>query len=220
MKYIDLTHTVVSGMPVYPGDTAPEIVKIADIGTEGHTNYQMNTGMHAGTHIDGPLHMLENGKRLSQIAVESFFGRGRLIDARGMSVIDTDLLSSAGIKKGDIVLVLTGFSKGFWQADYFETYPEVSEGFAKKLVELGVKIVGIDSPSPDRSPFLVHKILLSKEILIIENLTNLEALLGVPHFEIIALPPKFDTEAAPTRVIARIDSKTVSYAKESSVQKT
>jgi len=49
---------------------------------------------------------------------------------------------------------------------------------------------------------VVHKILLSAEVLIIENLTNLEALLGIDAFDVVALPANLQCEAAPIRVIA------------------
>lgn len=204
MKYIDLTHTFVAGMPVYPGDPIPELTQIADLHKEGYTDYQIKTGMHVGTHIDAPLHMIDGGKRLSDIAVEKFFGRGCLIDARSASIVKADLLTKSSAKRGDIILVMTGFSQKYRQPEYYEQYPEIGENFAGKAIELGVKIIGMDTPSPDRPPFKVHKLLLGQEILIIENLTNLESLLGVKDFEIFALPAKLHTEAAPVRVIARI----------------
>jgi kynurenine formamidase len=70
----------------------------------------------------------------------------------------------------------------------------------------GVEILGLDTPSPDRPPFAIHKILLSHNILIIENLTNLQALSEVSEFEVLAAPPKIRCEAAPVRVGARIHS--------------
>jgi len=204
MKYIDLTHIFDTDMPVNPGDPIPELVQIADLHKEGYTDYQIKTGMHVGTHMDAPLHMLEGGKWLSDITVEKFIGKGCLIDARDASVISADFLEKSGAKKDDIVLVMTGFSKKYRETEYYEKYPEIGEDFAGKAIELGVKIVGMDTPSPDRPPFKVHKLLLGKEILIIENLTNLESLTGVKDFEIFALPAKLHTEAAPVRVIAKI----------------
>jgi kynurenine formamidase len=49
----------------------------------------------------------------------------------------------------------------------------------------------------------VHKILLAKPVLIIENLTHLEKLAGVDSFEVFALPMKLEADAAPARVVAR-----------------
>ena len=106
MKYIDLTHIFDTDMPVYPGDPIPELVQIADLHKEGYTDYQIKTGMHVGTHMDAPLHMLEGGKWLSGITVEKFIGKGCLIDARGASVVSADFLEKSGAKKDDIEVVL------------------------------------------------------------------------------------------------------------------
>jgi kynurenine formamidase len=67
-------------------------------------------------------------------------------------------------------------------------------------------MIGLDSPSPDREPYTVHRILLEKEILIVENLASLEALEAVMGFEVWALPTKYDADSAPVRVVARVDS--------------
>lgn len=202
MPYIDLSQTFGPDMPAYPGDPKSELKQIATVEKDGFTDHQLNSGMHVGTHMDAPLHMIANGAKISQINPDKFFGIGKLIDARGQNQIGPELLTN--IEAGDIVLVLTGFGEKFQSPEYYyEKYPELTEEFAKKAVELKIKLIGLDSPSPDRTPYLVHKILLGDQILIIENLTNLELLLN-KKFEVIALPLKLETDAAPARVIAKI----------------
>jgi kynurenine formamidase len=203
MRYIDLTHTFKQNMPVYPSDPKSELKQTAFVNKNGYNDFQITTNMHVGTHMDAPFHMLQNGKRLSEYPIDHFFGKGHLIDAREKS-IDADLLEGKQITKGDIVLIMTGFSSKFGGPDYYESYPEIKEGFASKIIELGVSIVGIDTPSPDRPPFSIHKLLLKNNVLIIENLNNLESLLNHEQFTITALPAKFDCEAAPVRVVAQI----------------
>jgi kynurenine formamidase len=205
MKIVDLTHTFSEDMPVYPGDPIPELLQIASIAKEGYTDYKITTGMHVGTHMDAPLHMLEGGKKLSEIEPQQFIGRGILIDAREKNAIDDSLLATLSKGQADIVLVMTGFYKKFRSPEYYTSHPEITESFAQKIISLGIKMVGIDTPSPDRPPFKVHKLLLGNDILIVENLTNLEQLLGVPSFEVLALPAKFDAEAAPVRVLTRVE---------------
>lgn len=188
-------------MPVYPGDSLPELKQVCFINKDGCNAFAIKSGMHVGTHMDGPLHMLKNGKKLSTFSADKFFGRGHLIDARKKQ-INKELLKNHKIKKGDIVIIMTGFYKKFTKPNYYKNYPVISEDFARELVKLGVKIVGMDTPSPDYPPFKIHKILLSKNILIIENLCNLEILLNYKKFNIITLPAKFEADAAPVRVIA------------------
>jgi len=203
MKYIDLTHALKQNMPVYPGDPIPEINQVASVERDGYDDSQVKIDLHTGTHMDAPSHMLKGGKKLSAYSPDYFFGSGHLIDARG-KLLDAGLLKGKKILKGDIIFIMTGLSSKFNSPAYYEDYPEISPSLAEKIIELGVKIIGLDTPSPDRPPFVIHKLLMKNDILIIENLTNLESLSEHAKFEVIALPAKFDAEAAPVRVVARI----------------
>lgn len=203
MRIIDLTHKFTADMPVYPGDAKPEMVQVSNLKEHGWVDFRLSTVMHVGTHIDAPLHFIENGKKITDFAIEKFVGRGVLVDARGKD-IGRNLLKESVIQKGDIVLILTGHDKKFRDSDYYTSFPSVGEDFADELVKRGVSIVGLDTPTPDAPPFPVHKILLASEVLIIENLTGLEHLVGIKNFEIVALPANFDIEAAPVRVMAKV----------------
>ncbi|MBI5621370.1 cyclase family protein [Candidatus Falkowbacteria bacterium] len=200
---VDLTQTFRAAMPVYPGDPIPQLKQTAALATDGYNEFQITTGMHAGTHIDAPLHMIDGGKLISDYGPEKFFGRGHLIDAHGKTEASADLLTGHDIQPGDIVLVYFDFDQYYGDEKYFADYPELGESLANRLIELRVGIVGMDTPSPDRQPFTVHKLLLGHDILIIENLTNLKSLLG-KKFTITALPAKLAAEAAPIRVVANI----------------
>lgn len=200
IKCIDLSRTITPDLPCWPNDPPFKLETIVKYGFV--VDNILQTAMHIGTHIDVAQHMIEGGKSLSEYPPEKFMGRGKLIDARGKETIDVDLLEDIDIQPDDIVLILTGCDKKFGTPEYFEKYPVFTAILAKKLVQLGVKIVGIDSPSPDEHPFPVHKILLRSDVLIIEMLTNLDQLLDVPHFNVIALPPKFDTAGSFVRVVA------------------
>ncbi|MFH0770042.1 MAG: cyclase family protein [Candidatus Peregrinibacteria bacterium] len=202
MPVFDLTHRFDSSTPFYPGDPKPLLRKTATLEENGFVDFEMRSGMHIGTHMDGPLHMIRGGKSLAQIPVERFRGPGILLDARGKEVVEIELLEGMTIPARAFLLILTGQSQKYRTAAYHERRPVLSEAFAECVASMGISAVGIDAPGPDREPYPVHKILLSKEILIIENLANLEALLGAERFEVIALPLKLETDSAPARVIA------------------
>ena len=91
MKLIDLTHTFTCDMPVYPGDPPAGLEPIATIAKDGFNDCCVRGGLHVGTHMDAPLHMIEGGAPLSDIPLRQFFGRGRLIDARGYKAVTADL---------------------------------------------------------------------------------------------------------------------------------
>jgi len=90
--------------------------------------------------------------------------------------------------------------------DYFFSHcPGLTEDAAKYLIDKKVNAVGIDSPSIDRgseSSFAVHKLLLSNEILIVENLCNLDKL-NCQYFTLIMTPLKLSgASGSPIRAIA------------------
>ncbi len=205
MKYIDLTHTFTDQMPVYPGDPQSHLEQVAFVEKDTFSDHLLTTAMHVGTHMDAPLHMIAGGKRIDELDSEKFFGKGIVLDVRGKMAIDATVLEGIEIEKGSIVLVYTGFGEKYRTEDYFKGYPEIKEDFAKKMVELGVHIVGMDILGPDYDkPWITHTTLLGNGILIIENLANLDQLLGIESFDIVALPAKLHADAAPVRVIARI----------------
>ena len=191
-------------MPAYPGDPKATLTESANIDADGYTDHLLHTLMHVGTHMDAPLHMIKGGAYMDEIPLDTFFGGGVLIDTRGKNLIDASILDGVDIEPNSIVLIYTGFEDHYHTPKYFEQYPQIDESFAKRMVDLKVKIVGMDIVGPDQPPFLTHKQLLGHGILIIENLTNLKSLLDVKKFDVLALPAKFHTDATPVRVIATI----------------
>ena len=179
--------------------------QVASIKEHGFTDHTLTTAMHVGTHIDAPLHMIEGGARIDEIAADHFIGSGVLIDARGKDVIDASLLSGSTLTNQSVVFVYSGTDKKYKTPEYDTEYPTITKAFAQKLADAGVKMLGIDFINPDKDDsFPIHKILLSRGVLIIENLTNVDSLIGVHSFEVFAIPMKLHADAAPVRVIARI----------------
>lgn len=202
MKFIDLSVVLSEDTPVYPEDPVTKIEPAGVFAKDGFNDHFVSMGTHVGTHIDAPFHMIENGKTLDQIPIDQFVGRGRLINVENKK-FDLEKVKQGGIKAGDIVLFNTGIISDYHDEKYFTIYPEIPEEIARYLVDIKVKIVGVDMCSPDHPPFKVHKILLGAGILIIENLTNLDKLVS-KEFTVYALPIKLQLDGAPARVIAQI----------------
>ena len=196
---IDLTVPLNEQTPVYPGDPKTKIEPAGVLTNDGYTDHYVSIGTHVGTHIDAPMHMLANGSSLDQVNVEQFVGRGRLVEVSGN---DFNAVKNADVQAGDIVLFRTGMSNKYNDPVYFEEYPAMSEDIAQYLVEQKVKMVGFDTCSADNQDgFPIHKTLLNGGVLIIENLTNLDQLIG-KEFTLYALPIKLQVDGAPARVIA------------------
>ncbi len=197
---IDLTHVFSTNMPVHAYDVPPKLEQIRTLKDNSYNDWCLTSSMHIGTHIDGPGHLTESKKLISNIPVDKFVGKGYLVDARNKTItakLFVDMPNDPGL----IVLILTGWDKKFGTKEYFTEHPVLSEDFVRELVLRKVKMVGIDFFSPDLFPFSIHKLLLKNNMLIIENLTGLEKLVGVKNFEVIALPLKLATDSALARVV-------------------
>jgi len=203
IKVIDLTQDINKNMDVHPYDEKIKLYQDKKLKNDGYNNYRMETGMHAGTHIDTPMHMIKSDKYIKDYSLEKFIGSGVLLDVRGEAIIKYKSKYDNIINTNDIVLLYTNHSKNFGSKEYYSDYPVVDEKLAEFFKDKGIKILGMDSPSPDKTPFPVHKILFDKNIFIIENLTNLDKLLDVNKFEVIALPLKIKADSSIARVIAK-----------------
>lgn len=197
---VDLSQAITKNTPVYPGDPRVQIERAGVLERDGFCDHIVTMGTHVGTHIDAPMHMLAEGRSLAEIPAERFIARGVCVDVRG----GFDTLEAAGIRRGDIVLLYYGFGENYQLPEYFESYPTLSEKAAQYLIEKRINMVGSDTCSPDGlEDYPIHRQLLGSDILIIENLTNLDRLLG-KTFTVYAFPIALSLDAAPARVVAHL----------------
>ncbi len=197
MKILDLTMFIDENTPVFPGDPKPEIKQVATIKENGWNEKKFSFNSHFSTHIDAPFHMLENGKKLDEFPLETFIGEA--------IVLELNKPNLDSIKPGDIVFFYTGHTTKAYSKEFFENNPVLSEETAQILVDKKVKIVGIDSFSPDNSPYEIHKIFFRNNILIVENLVNLDKLIN-KRFRCYILPLKIkNADGVPCRVIGILD---------------
>ncbi len=210
MKVIDLTHTIYQGMPVFPGTEPPLFEPANTLEMHGYLEKKITFYSHTGTHIDAPSHIMENGLTLDSFAVDRFMGKGLVInvlhiDSRTIKL--TDLLPfQKQIRNIEYLLLYTGWSHYWGQEKYFKDFPVLSLDAAEWLAQNSkLKGIGADTISFDHESskiFAIHKLLLEKEILILENLTNLELLLD-SNFLFWGLPLKtLNADGAPIRAVA------------------
>ena len=204
-SYIDLSHSVTDGMVVYQGDPSVKLVQQSTFSRDGFSDFHFSSGMHSGTHLDGPMHLTSSPIRIAGLPLECFSGPGFLVNVHGQIVIDLPEMALDTLVPNSIVLFYSGFDQHWGKDLYFDHHPVLSEQTARMLVKKQVRMVGIDFPSPDYAPYNTHKILLDNQILILENLTNLVALLPYREFELLAFPLKMEADSAPVRVVARVE---------------
>lgn len=203
-RLIDLSQMIVDDMPVYPGDDKTNLIQTNYLIVDTYNNHRLEISMHAGTHIDSPMHLTDSTEYISDSPLASFIGNGCILDVRNQPIIGIKPGYEGLINANDIVLLYTGQDKYYGQTQYYSEHPVIDEGFCKFLLSKNIKMLGMDIPSPDQPPFYMHKLLLNAHIYLIENLTNLDKLLGVKEFEVIALPLNIKADSSMSRVVARI----------------
>ncbi len=189
-------------MPVYPGDEETKLYQTKYFERDKYNSHKLEISVHAGTHIDSPMHFLDTKQYISQLPLDTFIGEGVVLDVRGETEIDIKEQYYSTVKENSIVLLYTGKDKVFGKEEYYK-HPALTIKFAEFLIEKKVKIVGMDMISPDEYPFEIHTKLFKNNILIIENLTNLEKLFEFRKFEVIAFPLKIKADSSILRVVAR-----------------
>ncbi len=201
--FIDLSVLLNEKTPIYPGDQKTQIKTGGILEKDSFQNHCVCIGIHVGTHVDALSHMILGGENIDEIPLEHFSGRGVYIKINNEK-FNIETVKQIPIQNGDIVLFHTGVSSRYYESDYFDNFPDIPESVANYLVEKKIKAIGVDMCSPDHPPFLVHKILLKNNILIIENLTNLASLSG-KEFKVYAFPLKVSFDGSPARVVAEIE---------------
>jgi kynurenine formamidase len=215
-KLIDLSQILNGKMTVYPGTLSPEFKELNTIQKHGFAELQMTLVTHTGTHIDAPCHVLKGKKSLEGFPVEKFQGPAMVIPCQGRKEIGLDYLLSFEdrITQIEFILFFTGWQYKWNTRDYFDDCPILTGEASKWLTKFNLKGIGIDAFSLDKiGPALTtspetlpnHFILLEKEILLIENLTNLDKL-PATVFSFQCFPLKVENaDGSPVRAIAMVD---------------
>lgn len=214
-RIIDLTYSIHEGMPVFPSHWHPK-VRVSQLGrieNECRETHEVLIGTHTGTHVDSQSHFINGGKTVDQIPLEVLCGSAQLIDLSGVytkkGVEASDLEPFLDGTKTDRIILRYDWSKNWGSNKFYNEYPFISIDAAKLIIDKGIKLVGMDTPSMDNplhcygsgmdSP--VHKILLSEGIVIVEYLCNL-SLIDTTIFEFFALPLKINgVDGSPSRCI-------------------
>jgi arylformamidase len=212
-RIIDLSQDLSEQTPAFPGDPSLKITVLDSTATastagERHLNSShLSMGLHCGTHMDAPYHFFEDGETIDRTPLAWYVGPALLIrlpcDAHGMTIEPHHLAPHAAQLRGlGRVVLNTGWHHRWGREDYFVAHPVISGAAAQFMVDCGVRLVGVDTPSVDRPPYDAHLAFLGAGTLIVENLTNLDAITS-DVFELIVVPLKIlGRDASPVRALA------------------
>lgn len=199
MKIYDLTHEIKNNMTAYCDAEKPNIKPLFSYEKDNFNVTCLGLTSHLGTHLDVPLHLIENGRNICDFPVDTFWGKGLCISFENLENFDFDF-----IKNIDYLLIYTGWDKYWNKEDYFKDYPIISKEIVEKIANSHLKGIGIDCISPDSydsKEMGNHKLLLAADKIIVENLCELENILN-KEFYFSCIPLKTAIDGCPIRAVA------------------
>ena len=201
--YYDVTLELSPSMIALPGERPPEFHEVKRISSGDLFNatvIALNT--HTGTHIDPPKHFFDDGLTIDRLDLDCLLGPARVIEIRDRTSITKAELQKHTIRRNEIILLKTDNSRLIAMDNFYPDFIFLTLDAAQYLVDVGIRTLGIDYFSVERldgSP-VVHYLLLSKKIVIIEGLNLSEVDPG--EYQMVALPLKIKNgNGSPTRVI-------------------
>jgi kynurenine formamidase len=115
---------------------------------------------HVGTHMDGEIHFCASGRPIGTVPIKEWIGDGVVVDisdeVSDYSLYSPEMLmSKADIRKGDILIINTGYHNYDWahkKADevrYMICHPGPNPDFDKWCAKMKFKWIGVDCGSAD-----------------------------------------------------------------------
>jgi arylformamidase len=207
MKRIyDVSVPVRDGGLVYPGNPEIHISLQQSIALGAGANVSdVAFGSHTGTHVDAERHFFDNGRTIDQIPLETLMGRAVVLEygPETGSVTRADL--EAHDLTGDERILLKTRNSGYLTQDpsFHRDFTYLAPDGAEYLVELGVKLVGIDYLSIEQfhsGHHRTHLTLLSAHVVIVEGLNLIDVPAG--RYDFYCLPIRLaGCDAAPARAV-------------------
>lgn len=213
MRIVDITHVIHGEMQRFSAawHCQTEIFQMGAVGCVGRNTSKISIGSHAGTHMDAPRHFIPDGETIDRVPISVMLGEAQLVDFRSIresGFVTIDAIRS--IKLSERMIFDFGWSKNWGSDAFYHNYPYFSDEAADYLSNSGVvKLIGMDTPSPDDSRIKlftsedskIHKKFLSSGIVLVEYL-NLSEVKEYGEWNFAALPLKIKgCDGSPVRAV-------------------
>jgi arylformamidase len=205
MGLIDISRSISPATAVWPGDQEVEWTWTSRLDQEGAS---VNLGAlrlstHAGSHVDAPYHVTEEGDTTDELSLSAFVGPARVVDVGDASSLHPEHVDGLGAERVLFKTEASFLSDDEWPDSVVAFEPET----IRHLADQGTVLVGTDAPSVDP---LNSTTLPAHHALIEAGIVNLEGLclahVSPGTYYLMALPLKIaSADAAPVRAVLRDD---------------
>jgi arylformamidase len=201
MEIIDVTVPLRSDMPIYDKNPGVRLTRVQAIEDGETANLsELELGVHTGTHVDAPLHFIENGDATETLPLEVLIGPAHVVDATELDgPIDADSLAGLDLPKDADRLILKTRNSELWaRSEFTRDFIRLTADGARLLIGRGVRLVALDYLSIGDAD--AHRVLLGSGIVALEGLDLREVEPG--PYELVCLPLRLEgSDGAPARVV-------------------
>lgn len=168
---------------------------------------RLDFNLHTGTHVDAPLHFLQNGTTVEKLPLDVFVGPCYVAHLPDTADITVDELVDLNLSSGIERLLLRTRNSELWATnttEFKKDFVALTHDAAQWIVDKGIKLIGVDYLSVQRyhDDARTHQILLGADVIALEGL-NLSGI-KPGFYELICLPLKLvGAEGAPARAVLR-----------------
>jgi kynurenine formamidase len=154
LVFYELSHEWGHGVPALPGYDDVKLYRSSTHAKNGVMATRIRMVMHSGTHVNAPLHLIQRGAGVGDVALDRFFGSGVVVSIAKQAwefVTVADLENAVpAIEPGDIVVIVTGWHRRYSDSiEYFGHAPGLAREAAEWLVAKEAKLVAFDTPQVD-----------------------------------------------------------------------
>jgi arylformamidase len=201
MEILDVSIPIRTRMPIWPGNAGVAVRHVEAIADGAVANVSaVDLGAHTGTHVDAPNHFLEGEPGVDTVALEPLIGDAVVVDATAVQkTVDAAAVAALGVPAGTERVLLKTRNSQLWERDEFsDDFVALDESGARALIDLGVRLVGIDYLSIGDPG--AHRALLGARTAVVEGL-DLRAVAPGPY-RLVCLPLKLvGSDGGPARAV-------------------
>jgi arylformamidase len=203
---IDVSVRIHPDMSIWPGSIGVRVTRTRSFEQgDGVVETRLDMDVHCGTHVEGPMHLVEGGAPVQDVSLDTFVGPVWVADVRGSDRLTREVLAGADVPADARRVLLKTDNSVLWTDPTRAFTPEfaaLTVDGAQWAVDRGLKLIGIDYLSiqrfEDRAE--THRRLMLGGVAILEGLDLRRANGG--WYRLTCLPLLLDgTEAAPARAI-------------------
>lgn len=226
-QVVDLSHTISTDIPLWPGDPQVEFETVATLDKDGYYLRSFSIGEHSATHMNAPNSFHTGGQGIDGYSPESLVRPVTLIDVREQVEGNADYVvtvedvlawerENGEVQPGTVVLFHTGWQQRWLNPEAFMNadsagglhFPGVGGETTRFLLEQrDIAGVGIDTHGADPgqdSSYATNTQVLARNGIILENLANLDRLPPTGATIIIGVLRLKEGSGSPVSVLALI----------------